>query len=37
MTGGRSTRNNSKRNREGDRSDEERVPQSQPQPTPVAM
>ena len=37
MTGGRNTRNNSKRNREENGSDEERVPPSQPQPSPAGM
>ena len=37
MLGGRTTRINSKRTREGDGSDEERVPPTQPQPTPAVM
>ena len=37
MLGGRTTRINSKRTREGDGSDEERVPPTQPQPSPAVM
>ena len=32
MTGDRNMRNNGKRNREGEGSDEERIPPTQPQP-----